>query len=155
MTTTPKWRQLGRRSLAAGCLAASGALAALAIPHGTPWPVPEAAKKVANPVKATPQALAAAKKIYVEVCAQCHGDTGKGDGTEAMMYTVKPANFTEKHMMDSMTDGEIFYKITEGRRPMPSFKNSLTEEQRWQLVHFVRTFAKESKKAQPKQTHKH
>ena len=117
--------------------------------------MPEAAKKVANPVKATPQALAAAKKIYVEVCAQCHGDTGKGDGTEAMMYTVKPANFTEKHMMDSMTDGEIFYKITEGRRPMPSFKNSLTEEQRWQLVHFVRTFAKESKKAQPKQTHKH
>jgi len=44
-------------------------------------------------------------------------------------------------MMEEMTDGEIFYKISEGRRPMPSFKKRLTEEQRWQLVNYVRTFA--------------
>jgi len=40
-----------------------------------------------------------------------------------------------------MTDGELFWKISEGRRPMPEFKKRLTEEQRWQLVNYVRTFA--------------
>jgi mono/diheme cytochrome c family protein len=40
-----------------------------------------------------------------------------------------------------LTDGEIYYQITEGRKPMPSFKKRLTEEQRWQLVLLVRSFA--------------
>lgn len=132
-----------------------------AVSHGgKEWPVPEEAKKRVNPLKATPQALAAAKKIYDDTCVQCHGESGKGDGTEAMMYSVKPANFADKHMMDGMTDGEIFYKMTEGRRPMPGFKNTLTEEQRWQLVHFVRTFAQNAakapaKKGEPAKAHKH
>jgi len=56
------------------------------------------------------------------------------------MYDVQPADFTDAHMMGEMTDGEIFYKITEGRKPMPSFKKRMTEEQRWQLVNYVRTF---------------
>jgi mono/diheme cytochrome c family protein len=43
--------------------------------------------------------------------------------------------------MNSVTDGEIFYQITEGRRPMPSFKNRLTQDQRWQLVLLVRSFS--------------
>ena len=105
------------------------------------WPVPEAAKKVANPAKPTPQALNTSRRLYRELCEHCHGDAGKGDGTEAMMYSVKPANFTDKKLMDAMTDGELFFKLTEGRRPMPSFKNSLSEEQRWQLVHFIRSFS--------------
>lgn len=144
-------------------LAVAGATLAMAIgglAHGpNAWPVPEAAKKVANPVKSSPAVLASAKKIYAEMCVQCHGEQGKGDGSEAMMYSVKPANFTDKHMMDEMTDGEIFYKITEGRRPMPTFKNTLTEEQRWQMVHLVRTFtAAPAAKTPAKKTapaHKH
>lgn len=126
--------------------------------HGNKdWAVPEAAKKAPNPVKSSPAVLAAAKKIYVEMCEQCHGEKGKGDGSEAMMYSVKPANFTDKPMMDEMSDGEIFYKMSEGRRPMPTFKNTLTEEQRWHMVHFVRTFAKAApaKKNAPTKAHKH
>ena len=41
--------------------------------------------------------------------------------------------------MNGMPDGEIYWKITEGRKPMPSFKNQLSDEQRWQLVNFLRT----------------
>ena len=41
--------------------------------------------------------------------------------------------------MNKLRDGEIFYQITQGRKPMPSFRNKLTEEQRWQLVIFVRS----------------
>jgi hypothetical protein len=43
--------------------------------------------------------------------------------------------------MNHLTDGEIFYQITQGRKPMPSFRKKLTEDQRWQLVILVRSFA--------------
>lgn len=125
----------------AALLVLSLAVAVWAAPHGEKnWPVPEEAKKMKNPVAATPENLAAAREIYLNDCAQCHGETGKGDGSEAPMYDVQPADFTDAHMMGEMTDGEIFYKITEGRKPMPSFKKRMTEEQRWQLVNYVRTF---------------
>ncbi len=118
------------------------ALAALAVAHGKKdWPAPEDAKKLKNPVAATDASLVAAKAVFLDNCAQCHGEGGKGDGSEAPMYDVKPADFTDAHMMGEMTDGEIFWKISEGRRPMPEFKKRLTEEQRWQLVNYVRTFA--------------
>jgi mono/diheme cytochrome c family protein len=105
------------------------------------WPVPEEAKKLKNPVPPTPTSLEAAKAIYMDNCAQCHGEQGKGDGPEAMMYDPMPADLSDAHMMSEMSDGEIFWKISEGRRPMPSFKKRFTDEQRWQLVNFVRTFA--------------
>ena len=115
---------------------------ASALPHGKDaWPAPEEAKKMKNPVAPTEASLAAARAIFLDNCAQCHGEDGKGEGPEAAMYDVKPANFTDAHMMGEMTDGEIFWKISEGRRPMPTFKKRLTEEQRWQLVNYLRTFA--------------
>ena len=43
--------------------------------------------------------------------------------------------------MTRMTDGELFWKISEGHRPMPAFKNKLSEEERWQLVDYIRTFS--------------
>lgn len=101
---------------------------------------PEEAKKLKNPVPRNEQALQAAKAIYMEKCVNCHGETGKGDGPEAMMYDPAPADLSGAHAREK-TDGEIFYQITEGRKPMPPFKDQLTEEQRWQLVHYVRTLA--------------
>ena len=138
-------------------LAASLGLVLWAGAHGKKeWPVPEEAKKLTNPVAESEATLKAAKEIYAEYCAQCHGDTGKGDGTEAAMYKTKPADFTDAHMMSEMTDGEIYYKMTEGRRPMPSFKKTLTGEQRWMLVNYVKTFAAKPAEAEKKApAHKH
>ncbi len=117
-------------------------LAVWAAAHGKQsWPAPEEAKKLKNSVPATEASLAAAKAIYMDKCAQCHGGEGKGDGPEAATYDVKPADFTDAHMLGEMTDREIFWKISEGRRPMPTFKKQLTEEQRWQLVNYLRTLA--------------
>jgi len=116
--------------------------ASRAVPHGKKdWPAPEEAKKLKNPLPAGEATLRVAKAIYDAKCGQCHGDLGKGDGPESIMYDVKPADLTDARMMNSMSDGEIFWKISEGRQPMPSFRKQLTEEQRWQLVHFLRTFA--------------
>lgn len=128
------------RAMSLAMLLAVSLVAAGWAAHGKhDWPVPEAAKKRKNPVARTDAAIAAARAIYLEQCSQCHGDTGKGDGPEAAMYAVKPPDMTDAKMMDEMTDGEIFYKISEGRQPMPGFKKQLTEEERWQLAHFLRT----------------
>ena len=112
------------------------------------WPVPAEAARLKNPVKATPENLAAARAIYMDKCANCHGDKGLGDGPEAGMYDPPPASLNDATLMNAMPDGELYWKITEGRKPMPSFKNQLSDEQRWQLVNFLRTLV--TKSAPPK-----
>jgi mono/diheme cytochrome c family protein len=114
---------------------------ALAAFHKTPWIVPPAEKARKNPLTASDENLRAAKRIYGQKCDDCHGETGKGDGSDARMYDPAPSDLTDSAKIDEMTDGEIFYQITEGRKPMPAFRKKLTEEQRWQLVLLVRAFA--------------
>ena len=106
-----------------------------------PWIVPPEYKSLKNPLSPSESNLIAARQIYVDECAQCHGDTGKGDGPEARSHYPLPADLTDPKLLMNATDGEIFYQISEGRRPMPSFKRRLTQDQRWQLVLLVRSFS--------------
>lgn len=53
---------------------------------------------------------------------------------------VKPADWTST-ATQAQTDGEIYWKITTGRSPMPSW-SYLSDDDRWSLVHFIRTFRK-------------
>lgn len=48
-----------------------------------------------------------------------------------------PANLT-KDLVQDQSDGALFWKITEGRTPMAAYKDVLTEEERWQLINFIR-----------------
>jgi mono/diheme cytochrome c family protein len=105
------------------------------------WPVPEEAKQLKNPLQPTPPTLKSAREVYVDKCAHCHGDSGKGDGRDAGRYDPPPTDFTDTKRMSSATDGELFYKISEGKKPMPVFKNKLSEDQRWELVLLIRSFA--------------
>jgi mono/diheme cytochrome c family protein len=124
------------------------AIAAIAISYAVylnrSWNIPEEAKRRPNPISASPAALSAARSVYNDKCANCHGDSGKGDGPDAASYYPRPSNLADAPRMNQLTDGEIFYQITEGHKPMPSFKKKLTEEQRWELVLFVRTLANAS-----------
>jgi mono/diheme cytochrome c family protein len=106
-----------------------------------PWIVPEEVKQLKNPLTPSESSLKAARGIYMDECAQCHGEHGKGDGPEAAMHDPPPSDITDTRHMNTVTDGEIFYQISEGRKPMPSFKKRLSEDQRWGLVLFVRTFS--------------
>src|SRR5216683_5250857 len=117
------------------------ALVYAAFHRDEPWVVPEEVKKLKNPLPPSESTLKAARGIYMDECAQCHGERGKGDGPEAMMHSPAPADLTDARQMNTVTDGEIFYQISEGRKPMPSFKKRLTEDQRWGLVLFVRSFS--------------
>lgn len=113
----------------------------LAAFHKQPWAVPPDAKAMKNPLVYSDAYIPAAKQIYSDQCANCHGDSGKGDGSDAMMYDPSPSDLTDAAKMSKVTDGEIYYQISEGRKPMPSFKKKLSVEQRWQLVLLVRSFA--------------
>jgi len=122
-------------------LLAAAASALYAFFHPGPWIVPAEAKLAQNPLKPSDVDLPATRKLFLDKCAECHGDAGKGDGSQARMYNPLPTNFTEVAHMNGISDGELFYKISEGHRPMPAFKKRLTEEQRWQLVLFLRWLA--------------
>jgi mono/diheme cytochrome c family protein len=117
------------------------ALVYSAFQRDKPWVVPEEVKKLKNPLPPSESTLKAARGIYMDECAQCHGEHGKGDGPEAMMHNPTPSDITDAQHMNTVTDGEIFFQISEGRKPMPSFKKRLTEDQRWGLVLLVRTFS--------------
>jgi len=119
-------------------LVAAGS-AVYAFLHPGPWIVPEEAKRVANPLKASQADLPGARRLFEDKCAECHGDGGKGDGSQAKMYDPKPSDLTDAAHMNSVSDGELFYKISEGHRPMPAFKKRYSDEQRWQMVWFIRS----------------
>lgn len=111
------------------------------IQENKPWVVPEQYKSLKNPLSHSESNLNAARQIYFDECAQCHGDRGQGDGPQAKSNYPLPADLTDPKLLRNVTDGEIFYHISEGRRPMPSFRNRLTQDRRWQLVLLVRSFS--------------
>lgn len=102
------------------------------------WTAPAAASKVTNPVASNAQSVATGKALYVKNCNDCHGKKGKGDGPKSGDLDKSPKDFT-KEAFQKQTDGSLFWKMTEGRKPMPSFKKDLTAEQRWQVINYVRT----------------
>jgi len=108
-----------------------------------PWVTPKTAELVSNPVVSSSAVLADAKKLYITNCAPCHGEKGKGDGPAAQALTPKPADHTSV-LVQSETDGSLFWKLSQGRNPMPSYKTILSDQQRWELVCYIRTLAKHS-----------
>jgi mono/diheme cytochrome c family protein len=116
----------------------------LGVTHRGQWNIPEEAKRRENPLQ-PPQALDAARILYGDHCERCHGKTGKGDGPDATKFSTSPRDLMDTRRMSAQSDGELFYKISEGRRPMPEFKTKLTEEQRWQLVLLMRSLASADK----------
>jgi mono/diheme cytochrome c family protein len=108
--------------------------------------MPPADKDRRNPAPAG-QNLAATQSIYADRCARCHGEQGAGDGSDAKLYKPLPSSLVSEEVRQS-TDGQLFWKISKGRRPMPGYEGELSEEQRWELVNLLRSF---SVKAEPLQ----
>ncbi|MGH7279611.1 MAG: c-type cytochrome, partial [Candidatus Rokuibacteriota bacterium] len=129
-------RTVGVAVAATALMVAAGLGAALAQGAAQPWNAPADAKAMKNPVKG----VGNAKKSVETNCASCHGTSGKGDGPAAMALTPKPADWTSDRVQ-KMSDGEIFWKITTGRGPMPPWKH-LPEKERWELVNYIRTLKK-------------
>ena len=104
------------------------------------WVAPPDAKNQKNPVAKSDKVIADGKKIADTNCVPCHGPKGQGDGPAAAALPLKPANWTSS-AVQAETDGELFWKITNGRGPMPPWKH-LAEKDRWGLVHYIRSLKK-------------
>jgi mono/diheme cytochrome c family protein len=141
MPDSPPRSLAARKALLAILLLVMAAAIVYAVLDNRPWSVPEAAKQMKNPVPPSDAALKDIRPIYLDKCAVCHGDSGKGNGHDAALYDPRPTNFTDAQHINTVTDGELFYKISAGRKPMPSFKKRLSEQQRWELVLTIRSFA--------------
>lgn len=100
------------------------------------WKAPEDASKLVSPFAATTAAFQKGKEIYNLYCATCHGEVGFGDGPARGPSGKRPANFHDEKIK-MQTNGELFWKLTSGRKDMPSFEKILTEEQRWQVISYV------------------
>ncbi len=126
-------------------------LLALALAAGTArgdeWKAPEAERLRSNPVATTPATLQKGRALYQKHCATCHGDKGKGDGAAAPFNAEKPPSLADPKLLRTLTDGEILWKITAGRKEegevlMPAMAEKIpAEEDRWKVVSFVRTLA--------------
>lgn len=110
-------------------------------PKGSPWPAPASAVSVKNPVKSDATSIKDGKELYIKNCKSCHGDEGKGDGTKAKNLDISCGDFSEA-AFKKISDGELFWKMTEGRKPMPAFSKKLSDAERWAIVNYMRTFAK-------------
>ena len=105
-----------------------------------PWPVPDAWKNKANPLKGDAASVATGKTLYNQHCKSCHGSKGKGDGPKAAQLDTESGDFTLA-AFQNQTDGSIFYKTSEGRRDMPSYKKKIPEANDiWAIVNYMRTF---------------
>ena len=108
------------------------------------WKAPDDSKNLKNPFIGNEKATADGKKIFDQMCVLCHGEQGKGNGAAGLTLETKPANFLELKVVNE-TDGEIFWKITNGKSPMASYEELLTDDQRWKLVNYIRVLGANKK----------
>lgn len=117
-----------------------------AILAAEPWKAPPDASKVKNPVPKTKESTDRGKLLYLQHCMTCHGISGKGDGPEAPGLDPKPGDFTDAKEMKSQTDGDLFWKLTNGKgkmKPYAEISPTHTDQEKWDLVNYIRTFVKE------------
>jgi mono/diheme cytochrome c family protein len=130
-----RWRAF----IAAGLLFVTAGLLYSGVTPLDDWKAPDRAARKKNPVPADAAAIAAGKGIYAANCLACHGTGGKGDGPAAAAINPPPKDLSDPKIA-AQTDGELFWKITEGKKPMPAFETLLSDTDRWKVVDYIRTF---------------
>ena len=105
------------------------------------WRAPGDVAQLRNPVAQKKEALARGKSLYLDRCVDCHGKKGNGDGPQAADLNVHPTNLTAPPVKQQ-SDGELFWKISEGRKPMPGYGRKLSEDERWSVVAYLRSLSR-------------
>jgi len=129
-----------RLPLVAAALAALGAGAGLALPPLAIDAYPTTYLRPSVPYHAT--GIAAGASLYQEGCARCHGARGAGDGPDGRALPRPPADLRAPHTAQH-TAGDLFWWLTNGipAAGMPEFGSRLTEDQRWELINFLRALS--------------
>ena len=100
-----------------------------------------------NPLLPTKENIQKGKNLFVKdtkptACKLCHGMRGNGNGSLAKGMEPPPRNFTCGKTMKGLLDGQLFWVIRNGSKgtAMPEHKFSLSKEQIWQLILYIRRF---------------
>ena len=105
------------------------------------WVAPAAEARKKNPVAVNESSLAAGQKIYLKRCVQCHGKMGNGDGPDAADLGIHPAKLSDP-VIRQEPDGELFWKISVGKKPMPNYGTRLSPTDRWNVINYLRTLGR-------------
>lgn len=126
-----RWATIGAAGLVLVGLVAGGTSVADAYRRSLP-----------NPIPVTAASLARGQEIYQAQCATCHGDNGRGDGLAGRFLRPRPADF-RVHMAAGHTDPDLFGWVSNGVQgtAMPAFGDTLSEEDRWHVINYIRQFA--------------
>lgn len=100
------------------------------------WVVPEDAKEGLSPFRFTPETAKSGENIFQKNCKSCHGDPGKQNWAKIVPPPGDPASVE----FQKQTDGEMFFRVTSGKTPMPQFGSILSEDERWQVISYIRSF---------------
>jgi cytochrome c oxidase cbb3-type subunit I/II len=96
--------------------------------------------------KATPELLVRGKALYAQAkCAECHGESGRGDGPSAdslqddVQRSIRPTDFTRGQLKTGGSVRDVYRTMTTGLdgTPMPSFADSMSDEERWAIAYYV------------------
>jgi cytochrome c oxidase cbb3-type subunit 2 len=86
------------------------------------------------------------KEVWTQAkCWECHGNTGKGDGEKAaglkddFGFPIHPANLTSGQFKSGSAVTDIYRTISTGLSgtPMPSFRDSFPDADRWALSYYI------------------
>ena len=104
--------------------------------------VPAAYRGARSMVRATPEVIAEGQRLYANNCASCHGAEGLGDGDAGRSLVPSPAMLRWFVQMPMSGDEYLLWAISEGGErfgtDMPAFKNSLSEENIWEIIAYMR-----------------
>jgi hypothetical protein len=103
------------------------------------WNIPADKKAKNSYIPFTGVTAKDGEALYTKNCLSCHGNPGKNNSLKSL--NPVPPDLTGS-ITQKRTDGDLFYIITNGRAIMPSFKNVFSEDQRWELISYIRSFNK-------------
>ena len=95
---------------------------------------------IGNPVNANRRSLNRGKRLFTQRCAICHCEAAMSDGPGGRALAPKPAELTAG-FTQQQSGGALFWKIAEGRGTMPGWKAILDDNERWNLVNYIKSLA--------------
>jgi mono/diheme cytochrome c family protein len=104
--------------------------------------VPPDAAQAVSPAKATPEALARAKKVYGYDCAMCHGANGDGKGELVADMKLSLKDYTDAAALKDLSDQQIYTIIKNGKGQMTGEGDRAKSDDVWALVVLLRSFSK-------------
>lgn len=100
----------------------------------------KAALNLTNPLPVTQLYIQMGKIAYHQLCVQCHGNNGDGNGylIQNDLYPFSPSSLIEVKVIE-LKDGALYHSIEYGYGVMGAHGYMLTEDEKWSLVHYIRT----------------